>query len=216
MDGLSAREAARRFVADGPNELVRRGSANWRREFSRQFTHPLALLLAAAAGLALADRTDLLAGAIGAFIILNAVLAFVQELQTENTVEALVAFLPERARVIRDGEDVEIEARTPVPGDVLLITEGDRVCADVRLLKGDVEVDLSTLTGESAAALRSADLIDMPGSLLETRYLVFSGTTCVEEMPRLSSLVPACAPNLAVSPRSPSAPSKTRVRSSAR
>jgi calcium-translocating P-type ATPase len=178
-NGLSNREAARRLVADGPNELVRRGSKSWRRELSRQFTHPLALLLAAAAGLSLLNGSDLLAGAIGAVIVLNALLAFTQELQAESAVEALASYLPERARVIRDGERIEIEARALVPGDVLLVQEGDRICADGRLFAGDVEIDLSTLNGESAPVLRSADALGASGTLLEAGYLVFSGTTCV-------------------------------------
>ena len=64
-----------------------------------------------------------------------------------------------------------------MPGDVLLIEEGDRVSADARLLEGAVEVDLSTLTGESLPVLRSAEHADA-GPLLEARDLVFSGTTC--------------------------------------
>lgn len=80
-------------------------------------------------------------------ILLNASFSFVQELQAERAVEALAAFLPERARVLRDGSRQEIEARLLVPGDVLLIEEGDRVCADARLMSGTVEVDMSALTG---------------------------------------------------------------------
>ena len=177
--GLSTREAARRLVVDGPNELVRRTSRSWRRELSRQFTHPLALLLVVAAGLSLVNGSDFLAVAIAAVIVLNALLAFTQELQAESAVEALAAYLPERARAIRDGVRVEISARDLVPGDIVLIEEGDRICADARLLDGDVEIDLSTLTGESAPVVRSADVTETLGSLLEATDLVFSGTTCV-------------------------------------
>ena len=72
-----------------------------------------------------------------------------------------------------------IDARELVPGDVLLLAEGDRISADARLLEGAVEVDLSTLTGESQPVLRSAEFADATGPLLEARDLVFSGTTCV-------------------------------------
>jgi Cation transporter/ATPase, N-terminus len=122
--GLSGREAARRLEVSGPNELVRRGGRRWPGELARQFTHPLALLLAAAAGLAWASGAPRLAVAIVAVILLNASFSFVQELQAERAVEALAAFLPERARVLRDGSRREIEARLLVPGDVLLIEEG--------------------------------------------------------------------------------------------
>jgi magnesium-transporting ATPase (P-type) len=176
--GLSGREAARRLVVHGPNELSRRGGRRWPRELARQVTHPLALLLAVAALLALVAGIAVLAVAIVSVIVLNAVFAFAQEMQAERAVEALAAYLPAMARVLRDGHRAEVQARTLVPGDVLLIEEGDRICADGRLIEGDIEVDLSALTGESLPASRSADLADASGPLLDARDLVFSGTTC--------------------------------------
>ena len=108
--GLSGREAARRLAATGPNELARRGGRRWPGELAAQFTHPLALLLAVAAVLAWASGTPRLAIAIAAVIFLNAAFSFAQELQAERAVEALAAFLPERARVLRDGAPADIEA----------------------------------------------------------------------------------------------------------
>jgi len=124
-DGLSAREAARRLEVYGPNELARRGGRRWPGELARQFTHPLALLLMLAAVLAWVSGTPELGIAIAAVILLNAGFAFAQEMQAEQAVEALAAFLPERALVLRDGDRCEIEARLLVPGDVLLIEEGN-------------------------------------------------------------------------------------------
>ena len=72
-----------------------------------------------------------------------------------------------------------IDARELVPGDVLLVAEGDRISADARLLQGALEVDMSTLTGESQPVFRSAEFADATGPLLEARELVFSGTSCV-------------------------------------
>ena len=175
--GLSSREAARRLVVDGPNELVRRGGRTWPREIAKQFTHPLALLLWLAAALALGAGTPVLAAAIVAVIFLNALFAFVQERQAERAVEALKQYLPRTATVRRDGNRVQVDARTLVPGDVLIIAEGDRISADARLLEGAVEVDTSTLTGESAPAYRVAgDDEDSP--LMQARNIVFSGTAC--------------------------------------
>jgi calcium-translocating P-type ATPase len=179
-DGLSGREAQRRLVVYGPNELSRRTGRRWPRELLSQFTHPLALLLLVAAGLAWLAGTPVLTAALAAVILLNAGFAFAQELQAERAVEALAAFLPSHARVLRDRRRIEVDATTLVPGDVVLIEEGDRICADARLIEGDLEVDLSTLTGESLPAARSADLVDTRGPLLDARDLVFSGTTCTE------------------------------------
>jgi len=177
--GLSGREAARRLEVSGPNELVRRGGRRWPGELARQFTHPLALLLLlAAAVLAWANGSPSLAVAIAAVIMLNASFSFAQELQAERAVEALAAFLPDRARVLRDGARQEIEARLLVPGDVLLIEEGERICADARLMTGTLEVDMSTLTGESVPVIRSAKDGDGRVPLLQARDLVFSGSEC--------------------------------------
>ncbi|OJY39040.1 cation-transporting P-type ATPase [Pseudonocardia sp. 73-21] len=177
-DGLAGREAVRRLAVHGPNTLTRRGGPSWPRELLAQFTQPLVLLLAVAAVLAWVGGTPSLSLAVVAVIVLNAAFAFVQERQAERAVDALAAFLPPTARVVRDGVRVEIEAAALVPGDVLVLTEGDRVCADARIIDGALTVDLSALTGESVPTTRSADPAPVTGSLLEARDLVFSGTTC--------------------------------------
>jgi calcium-translocating P-type ATPase len=178
-EGISSREAERRLVAYGPNELRRRGGARWPAQLAQQLVHPLALLLWLAAGLAVAGGSSVLAGAIVAVILLNALFAFVQERQAERAVEALQRYLPQQVTVRRDGASCEVDVHTLVPGDVLLIEEGDRISADARLLDGAVDVDMSTLTGESQPVFRSAEFADASGPVLESRELVFSGTTCV-------------------------------------
>ena len=177
--GLSDREAARRLDVAGPNELPRRPAEPWWRELLRQVTHPLALLLWAAGVLAFVAGTATLAWAIFAVIALNALFAFAQERQAVRAVEALRAYLPEQARVLRDGGEQVIPARDLVPGDVLLVEEGERVSADVRLLDGAVDVDLSTLTGESLPVSRFSSAHDTLVPLLQARELLFTGTTCV-------------------------------------
>ncbi len=179
-DGLSSREAERRLVQFGPNELTRRGGRRWPRELARQFTHPLALLLVAAALLAWIAGIVAVALAIVVVILLNAAFAFTQEMEAEHAVEALAGFIPARAKVVRDGKHQVIEARKLVPGDIILVEEGDRISADARLLDGGIEVDVSALTGESIPVFRAADLFDRDVPLLQARDLVFSGTTCTE------------------------------------
>ena len=108
--GLSTREAKRRLVEFGPNELRRRGGSRWWHDLVRQFTHPLALLLWLAAVLALVGKLPILTVAIVAVIVLNALFAFAQERQAERAVEALERYLPQRATVFRDGRRCEVEA----------------------------------------------------------------------------------------------------------
>ena len=111
-------------------------------------------------------------------IILNAAFAFVQELQAERAVEALAQYMPQRVTALRDGEPAVIEATGLVPGDVVLVEEGERIAADMRLLSGAVELDLSPLTGESVPVARSAKSQDGSASRLAARDLAFSGTIC--------------------------------------
>ena len=96
--GLSASEAQRRLLQWGPNELRRRGGRKWPRELAHQQSHPLALLLWLAAGLSFAVGSDTVAIAVLLVIVLNALFAFVQEMQAERAVEAL-----EPVRITRFG-----------------------------------------------------------------------------------------------------------------
>jgi magnesium-transporting ATPase (P-type) len=114
--GLSGREAGRRLEVAGPNELPRRPAEPWWRELARQVSHPLALLLWAAGLLAFIAGTPTLGWAILAVIALNALFAFAQERQAVRAVEALRAYLPEQARVVRDGREQVVLARELVPG----------------------------------------------------------------------------------------------------
>ncbi len=181
--GLSGREAQQRLIVFGPNELPTASGRRWPSELRKQVTHPLAVVLVVAAVLAWWTGTPVLAAAIVAVIVLNAGFAFVQELQAERAVEALAAYLPARAHVLRDHQKVEVEARTLVPGDILVIAEGDRVCADGRIIDGELDLDLSMLTGESVPVHRCVD-DETGGSKLEARDRVFSGTACVKGQAR--------------------------------
>ena len=176
--GLSEREAARRLTAYGPNELTRARGRRWPQELLAQLTHPLAALLAVAAVLSGVTHNVALAVAIVIVIALNATFAFVEELQAERSVEALASYLPHHVLVLRDGHRVEIDARTLVPGDLMLIAEGDRISADGRLIDGAIELDMSTLTGEAVPVARQADVPPERLPVLERRNRVFSGTTC--------------------------------------
>jgi calcium-translocating P-type ATPase len=178
-EGLTSAEAVRRLQRYGPNVLQHRAGREWPRALVRQFTHPLALLLVAAAVLAWVSGTAELAWAILAVVALNAVFAFVQETQAGRAVEALGRYLPPHARVRRDETVAEVAVADLVPGDVVLLAEGDRVPADARLLTGALEIDAAALTGESEPVERDALAHDRAGRSLDSPVLVWSGTACV-------------------------------------
>jgi len=176
--GLSTAEAQRRLLQYGRNELRRRGGVRWPGELARQLTHPLALLLWVAAALSFAVGSEKVAIAVLLVIVINAAFAFVQELQAERAVEALAQYVPQHVRALRDGEPASLAASQLVRGDVVLLEEGERVPADMRLLSGALEVDLSTLTGESMPVARAAGEADAGVPRLQARDMVFSGTAC--------------------------------------
>ncbi len=177
-DGLDEREVTRRLLTYGRNELERRDGRSWPHDLLRQFIHPLALLLWVAAALAAVTGSTAVSIAIATVIVLNAIFAFVQEQQAEQAVELLSRYLPTKATVIRGGRRRELDAVELVPGDLLVVAEGERVSADARLLHGTVEIDTSTLTGESSPVVRTAGPNVGESGLMNASDLVFSGSIC--------------------------------------
>jgi calcium-translocating P-type ATPase len=185
-EGLTQHEAARRLVEYGPNrveEIAR--EPLWLRG-GRQFTHFFALILLVAAALAfIAEIHDpgqgmaALAWAIVGVVLVNAVFAFWQEYRAERAVEALRALLPHQATVRRDGVTVQIETRLLVPGDIILLREGDDVPADCRLIEAHgVRVNIATVTGESFPRSRDSGPTD-EDDLLKSRNVLLAGTSVV-------------------------------------
>jgi magnesium-transporting ATPase (P-type) len=148
--GLTDAEAAARLAAEGPNELpTPRRVPAWRRLAAEMF-HFFALLFWVAGGLAFVAGMPQLGVAVFVVVVLNGVFAFVQEERAEHAAERLRDLLPRRVTVLRDGVPVEMSASELVTGDTVLLKEGDRVSADLRLdVVHALALDTSTLTGES-------------------------------------------------------------------
>ena len=151
--GLSSTEATARLAIDGPNVLpVPRRTPAWRR-LAAEMVHFFALLFWVAGALAFIAGLPQLGVAVFFVIVLNGVFAFVQEQRAEHAAEALRDLLPRRATVVRDGSSVEIAAEELVVGDVVMLAEGDRISADLRLdVVHALALDTSSLTGESVSA----------------------------------------------------------------
>jgi len=173
--GLSS-DAARRALAEhGPNVLAAAEPPHWLLRFARNLTHLFALLLWAGAALALVGGMPELSAAIVAVIFVNAVFSFAQEYRAERAVAALGRILPHRVRVRRDGRQTELAAEDLVPGDLVLLSAGDRIPADAQLVwDAQLKVDMSTLTGESKPVRRHAGA---DGTVdIEAVDRVFAGT----------------------------------------
>ena len=180
--GLAAREAATRLQSEGPNALVeRRREPEWLK-FLRQLTNLFALLLWFGAGLSLfaeyltPGRGNLaIALALIGVVVLNGIFGYWQGRRAEAIMASFHDMMPLLARVTRDGQMLELPAADLVPGDLILLAEGDQVPADARLVVvSGLKVDNSSLTGESEPQLRT--VVPTDDNLVDSRNVVFSGT----------------------------------------
>jgi Ca2+-transporting ATPase len=182
--GLSGEEARARLERYGRNELIARPPVPAWRRFLAQFQDMLVLLLLAAtaisAGLWLHERESALpyeAIVIAAVVLLNAVMGYVQESRAESAVAALRQMAAAHARVARDGEPRSVLAAEVVPGDVLLIEEGDTIPADARVLEETaLQTAEAALTGESLPVSKDAGTLGSEAGLGDRGNMVFSGT----------------------------------------
>jgi Ca2+-transporting ATPase len=178
--GLTGEQAREALARHGPNVLAEPERAGWARRFGRSLIHLFALLLWAAAALAALAGTPALSGAIVAVILVNAVFSFAQEHRAEQAVEALRQILPQHVRVRRDGRPQEITADQLVPGDLVLLSAGDRISADGELVADvQLKVDMSTLTGESRPVRRQAGSPAGGETPIDAPHRVFGGTFVV-------------------------------------
>jgi Ca2+-transporting ATPase len=177
-NGLSAAEAGERLARYGPNTIEEAKKRPLIYSLLGNFTNVMALLLWAAAVLAFVAGLPQLAWAILAVIFINAAFSFWQEFKAEKAVEALRKLLPSYARVVRDGQETRVAAEDLVPGDLLVLSEGDSISADARLVQEfELRTDNSTLTGESVPVRRTAE----PSLREDVEYteqpnFVFAGT----------------------------------------
>jgi sodium/potassium-transporting ATPase subunit alpha len=175
-DGLSAAEVVRRLAEFGPNRVEKVTGVPLPLRFLKEFTHLFALILWLAAGLAfVAELADPGKGV----ILVNGLFSFWQEYRAERALAALEKLLPPKARVMRAGQAEEIVAAELVPGDIVLLGEGDDIPADCRLIVAfGVRVNTATLTGESMPQGRDAQpsLVD---EMLHSRNVLLAGTSMV-------------------------------------
>jgi Ca2+-transporting ATPase len=182
--GLSEDEARRRRERYGPNELTADAPVPAWRKFLAQFQDVLVILLlvatAISAALWLRERDAALpyeAIAIGAVVLLNALMGYVQESRAESAVAALRQMAAAHARVLRDGEQKSIPAAEVVPGDILLLEEGDTIPADARLIHSTaLQTAEASLTGESLPVSKDPAAIPDEAPLGDRDNMVFSGT----------------------------------------
>ena len=182
--GLTADQAQERLERFGRNELTQEDPLPEWRKFLAQFSDPLIYLLLAAVAVSLAvwvlegsEGIPFEAIVIAVIVLLNAILGYVQEARAAQAVAALQRMAAPTATVVRDGRQQEIETALVVPGDILLLNEGDAVSADARLIESaSLTVAEAALTGESEPVAKVVTPVDESTDLGDRASMVFSGT----------------------------------------
>ena len=176
-DGLDAEEARRRREIYGPNALPAAAGRHPLLRFLAQFNNALIyfLLVSAAAAWLLGHLVD--AAVILAVVLVNAVVGFAQEGKAERALDAISKMVSPRANLLRKGRRQSVPAEELVPGDIVLLEAGDRVPADIRLLRArGLRVDEALLTGESVAAEKDAAPVPAKAALGDRHSMAYSGT----------------------------------------
>jgi len=180
IGGLSQEEAKERLKIYGPNEIEEKEESKLK-IFLRQFTSPFIIILMVAGLLAffLGDLKDGLV--VYVLLLINGFIGFYQEIKALTSVRALKSLTLPTIRVLRDGKEIEINIKELVPGDIVLLFEGDVVPADIRLIESvGLMVDEAILTGESIPVEKNAGVILNQDAPVHGRInILFKGTTIV-------------------------------------
>lgn len=177
--GLSDAEAVERLRRYGPNALREPPRTPLWHTLLSHFTHLMAILLWVGGLVGFLAQMPQLGAAIWMVNLINGAFSFWQEHKAEQATAALRRLLPQYARVRRNGEECRIPAETLVPGDLLLVAEGDHISADARLIhESELRVDQSTLSGESHPVRKTSDPVSrVEVARAELPNLVFAGTS---------------------------------------
>ncbi len=178
LAGLSTSEAAKRLQEVGPNALPEPASEHLFLIFLRQFRSPLiyVLLVAAVIVFLLQDLVD--AGAIVFILLFNAAIGTFQEGRAQNTLAALRKFIQTKTLLIRDGKEEILDSEELVPGDIIILKEGEKVPADARIISSnELKINESSLTGESNPVYKTESVLDNTNlPIADQTNMVFKGT----------------------------------------
>ncbi len=177
MEGLSGSTVERRIGIHGGNELPHKKSDPWWLVLLRQFSSPLIYVLVAAAVISalLGEWVD--AWVIGAAVVVNTAIGFVQEFKANQALEHLRSLVQPEATVIREGRETIVDAKSLVPGDILVLRTGNKISADARMLEThDLVMNEAALTGESMPIKKIVEELQEGALLAERKNMVYAGT----------------------------------------
>jgi Ca2+-transporting ATPase len=177
MDGLSEDEAKRRVSLYGYNEISEEKKPSPFAVFAKQFKEPLIAILLAATAISalLGEVVD--AVIIMVIVVLAAVVGFVQEFRSEKAIAALKKMAAVSCRVIRGGEERTVDVRELVPGDIIIVSSGDRISADSYLLESfNLQVDEAPLTGESMPVSKTPCILPVDTPVADRKNILYTLT----------------------------------------
>ncbi|MFJ6671203.1 cation-translocating P-type ATPase [Actinosynnema sp. NPDC091369] len=175
--GLSRAVAGERLASLGPNRLPERRGPGRLRRLLGQFHNPLIYVLLGAAALTAVLGETVDASVVLGVVLVNAIVGYLQEVRAERALDALEAMVRTEATVIRDGAAARITSDELVPGDLVVLEEGDQVPADLRLVRTrELRVDESALTGESQPSAKDPLPVPHDTGLADRTDMAYSGT----------------------------------------
>lgn len=177
VQGLSSDGAESRLKVYGLNQLHEEKPPGAIAIFFSQFKSPIVWILIGAMLVSAFVKEFVDMYVIGAIVVLNAILGFVQEYRAEKSIEALKKMVSLKAKVLRDGRETLIDATLVVPGDILLLETGDKVPADARIIESlNLKTEEAALTGESVPVRKDSKVIADKVGVADRHNMLFAGT----------------------------------------
>ncbi|MBD2255089.1 cation-translocating P-type ATPase [Nostoc parmelioides] len=175
--GLTSNQVAKRQESFGANELKGKQGTSPIVRFLLQFNQPLLYILLIAGAIKALIGQWVNAWVIWGVTLINAIIGFVQESKAESAIAALASSVQTNATIFRNGQKVQVPSQQLVPGDLVLLTSGDKVPADLRLIQSrNLQVNESALTGESVAIEKNTEPVDADAVLAERSNMAYAGS----------------------------------------
>lgn len=176
-EGLSSEHAKQRVEQYGPNVLPEGKRTSWLKIYIRQFMNWMELILFPAAIISYLTGQIVDCWVIVAVIFMDTTFGFIQELRAERAIESLKKLIVKTAKVLREGELIVVGSEDVVPGDILILEEGDNIVADGRVIESkNLRTKEASLTGESVPVSKEVEVLAEDTDLAERNNMVWSGT----------------------------------------
>ena len=179
-EGLTKKEASKRLEKYGKNELPKKKRDSVFKIFFRQMLDPIVMLLIVTIIFSLMINEVIDAVAILFIVLVDLIIGTFQEWNAEKTAESLSNMIKVKCKVLRDGEELEIDSSNLVVGDIVLLESGNKISADLRIIEcHNLQIDESILTGESINVVKTNNIVSENSTLGDRKNMAYAGTSVV-------------------------------------